>query len=363
MKKTEIASFSVTLSNRLYDVMKCIDKSAKSSIALVVNDQKQLIATITDGDIRRAILRGFNLDSSVQDILLMKESSPHPTPITAPIGIDRADLLKLMEEQSVRQVPLINSAGQVEDIILLIDLIKPPELLLQALIMAGGYGQRLRPLTAEMPKPMLAVGEEPLLEHIVKQLKNVGIKRINISTQYKSDIIKNHFGDGTSFGVEIEYFHEEKPMGTAGVLGLMPVPKTPLLVINGDILTRVDFRSMLNHHQKTDALITLAVKLYDFQIPYGVVACEGESVRGLLEKPKYNFLINAGIYIIDPSAHKYIPRGTPFNMTDLIQWILDANEKVVSFPIVEYWLDIGNRSDYDQAQIDYREGIFNHELG
>ena len=362
MKKSDIASFSVTLSNRLYDVIKCIDKSAKSSISLVVNEQKQLIATITDGDIRRAISRGFNLDTTVQDILLMKESGPHPTPVTAPVGIDRADLLTLMEEQSVRQVPLINSAGQVEDIILLNDLIKPSELPLQALIMAGGSGQRLRPLTAERPKPMLAVGEEPLLEHIIKQLKNAGIKRIYLSTHYKSEVIKDYFGDGSSFGVEIEYFHEEKPMGTAGVLGLMPVPTTPLLVMNGDILTQVDFRSMLNHHQEANALITLAVRLYDFQVPFGVVTCEGVSIRGLVEKPKYNFLINAGIYIIDPSVYKYVPRGKTFNMTDLIQWLLDANEKVISFPIVEYWLDIGKHSDYEQAQIDFREGIFGHGL-
>ena len=362
MGKSEIAGITVTLSNRLFDVIKCIDKSGKASISLVVNEQNQLIATVTDGDIRRAILKGFNLDATVQDVLLLKKSGPHPTPVTAPIGIDREDLLKLMEERSVRQVPLINGMGQVEDIILLNDLIKPPELPLQALIMAGGSGQRLRPLTAEKPKPMLAVGEEPLLEHIVKQLKNTGIKRIYLSTYYKSEVIKDFFGNGSSFGVEIEYFHEEKPMGTAGVLGLMPVLNTPLLVMNGDILTQVDFRSMLKNHQEANALMTLAVRLYDFQVPYGVVTCEGVSVRGLLEKPRYNFLINAGIYIIDPSVYNYITRGKAFNMTDLIQCLIDANEKVVSFPIVEYWLDIGKHSDYEQAQIDYREGIFGHGL-
>ena len=209
---------------------------------------------------------------------------------------------------------------------------------------------------------MLAVGEKPLLEHIVRQLKNAGIRKINISTHYKSKAIRDHFVDGSSFGVEIEYFHEEEPMGTGGVLGLMPVPSTPLLVMNGDILTQVDFRSMLEHHREARAMITLAVHLYDIQVPYGVVACEGEVVQGLLEKPKYNFLINAGIYLVDPSTYKYIPSGKKFNMTDLIQWLLDANEKVISFPIVEYWLDIGKHADYEQAQVDYKDGNFGNEL-
>jgi len=362
MNKREIANYMVTPSNRLIEVIKCIDKSAKSSISLVVNEEKQLIATITDGDIRRAILRGFNLDTRVQDILFLKDLGPHPTPVTAPVGIDRVNLLKLMEEQSVRQVPLLNDMGQVEDIIILSDLIKPSELPLQAIIMAGGLGQRLMPLTSEMPKPMLSIGDVPLLEHIIKQLKKSGINKIYISTHYKSEIIKDYFNNGSSFGVEIEYLQEEKPMGTAGVLGLLPVPSTPLLIMNGDILTQVDFRSMLKYHQEANAQITLSVRMYDFQVPYGVVTCEGSSVRKLLEKPKYSLLINAGIYIINPTVYKYIPRGESFNMTDLIQWLLDANEKIINFPIVEYWLDIGKHSDYKQAQNDYREGIFGHEL-
>jgi dTDP-glucose pyrophosphorylase/CBS domain-containing protein len=362
MEKALIDNISVSLMSSVLDAFKCIDKSAKLGICLVTNEQKQLIAVITDGDIRRAILKGFNLDASIQDILHLKQGGPHPTPVTAPIGIDRTELLRLIEQESVRQVPLVNTLGQVEDIVLSKDLVTSSELPLQALIMAGGFGQRLMPLTAKIPKPMLTIGEKPLLEHIVLQLKKAGVKEIGISTHYKSEIIKNYFVDGSSFGVGIEYFHEEKPMGTAGVLGLMPVPKYPLLIINGDILSNVDFHSAVIHHQRTKASMTIGVRLYSFRVPYGVITCDGEIVHGLEEKPKYNFLINAGIYLVEPAVFRYLPRGSAFNMTDLIQWLLDANEKVISYPIVEYWQDIGKHSDYEQAQTDYREGVFGHEL-
>ena len=362
MNETDFSSFSITADTSLYDVIKCIDKSAKLSIALVINEKKQLIATITDGDIRRAILAGFNLENKIQDILPMKEKGPHPLPVVAPSGIDQDELLELMQERKVRQIPLVNERGEVEDIVLLSDLIQQQELPIQALIMAGGMGQRLRPLTAETPKPMLSVGPKPLLEHIVKQLRNVGITKINISTYYKPEIITNYFGDGSAFGVQINYFYEDRPLGTGGVLGLMHPPEVPLLVMNGDILTRANFRSMLTRHEQSNATMTMAVRLYGVQVPYGVVTTEGEIIQDLLEKPHYDFLINAGIYLISPSVFRYIPRGEFFNITDLIHWLLKAGEKVISFPIVEYWLDIGKRTDYDQAQTDFQEGLFGHEL-
>jgi NDP-sugar pyrophosphorylase family protein len=228
--------------------------------------------------------------------------------------------------------------------------------------MAGGLGKRLRPLTDDRPKPMLSVGEKPLLEHIIGQLKHVGIRKIGISLHYMPDKITTYFGDGSAFGVEIEYFLEEQPLGTGGVLGLMPVPECSLLIINGDILTQVNFRSMYAAHCDSKAMLTLTVRPYSFQVPYGVIISEGEVIRGVSEKPKYDFLINAGIYLVDPAVYKYIPRGKKFNMTDLIQWLLASKEKVISFPIIEYWLDIGMHADYARAQIDYEEGTFGDEL-
>jgi NDP-sugar pyrophosphorylase family protein len=175
-------------------------------------------------------------------------------------------------------------------------------------------------------------------------------------THYKSEKIVGYFGDGRAFGVELNYVNEEQPLGTGGALGLMPVPQEPLLVINGDILTQVDFRAMLAYHQEYQADMTVAVRRYEMQVPYGVIECEGPNVRRLQEKPQWGFLVNAGIYLLEPLVYQYIPNGERFNMTDLIQWLLDAGRTVVSFPIHEYWLDIGLHADYAQAQEDIAEG-------
>jgi dTDP-glucose pyrophosphorylase len=352
---SELAEFLVSSEDSIREAMSCIDQNAKG-IALVVDEDRRLIGTITDGDIRRAILDGVNVGSSVQKLLARRSSTPYPEPITAPVDTADADLVQLMNEHSIRQIPLLDDEGRIVDLALLGDLIKEYESPLTAVVMAGGYGTRLRPLTEDVPKPMLPVGDRPLMEMIIEQLRESGIRRVNVTTHYLADKIKEHFDDGQDFGVEIDYVDEDRPLGTAGALGLMEPPDQPLLVMNGDILTRVDFRAMLSYHCEHDADLTVGVRQYDLEVPYGVVECEGSEVRRLREKPRYNFLVNAGIYLLDPSVYRYIPNGQRFDMTDLIEKLLEVGRTVVSFPIVEYWLDIGEPVDYEQAQEDVRNG-------
>jgi len=236
-------------------------------------------------------------------------------------------------------------------------LISEDNLVLQAVIMAGGFGSRLRPLTEDTPKPMLPVGDRPLMEHIIDSFRNAGIQRVNITTHFHPEKITGYFGDGHDFGVEINYVTEGLPLGTAGALGLMGTPTAPLLVMNGDILTRLDFRAMLDHHRQHKADLTMAVRPYEMQVPYGVVESEELLVRKVQEKPVFRYLVNAGIYLLEPGVHQYIPNGQRCDMPELIQRLIAAGHRVVSFPIIEYWLDVGRHGDYVQAQQDLEEKI------
>jgi len=257
-----------------------------------------------------------------------------------------------MQEESIRHVPLLDGEDRVVDVACMSELLEQRKLPLSAVVMAGGHGIRLRPLTEDVPKPMLQVGDRPLLERIIEQLSHAGIRRINIAVRYQSEQISNHFGDGQDFGVELNYINEDRPLGTAGALGLMKSPQEPILVINGDILTQMDFRAMLVYHQECEADLTVAVRKYDLKVPYGVIESDGAFVQDLVEKPSLSFFVNAGIYLLEPSAYDYVPDGQRFDMTDLIQRLLEGQRPVASFPIVEYWLDIGQPADYAQAQED-----------
>jgi dTDP-glucose pyrophosphorylase len=337
------------------EVMACVDRNAQG-IALILDQDHRLIGTITDGDLRRAILAGTSLELPIHKLLEQNASASRPPPITAPIGTPHAELIRLMTERSIRHIPLLDAQDRVADIALLADLVKELELPLQAVVMAGGLGTRLRPLTAELPKTMLPVGDHPLLERIVRQLQTVGIRRVTVATHYKPEKIIEHFGDGSSFGVELSYLREEQQLGTGGALGLMRQPSEPLLVINGDILTQVDFRAMLDFHKEMRADMTVAVRHYGVQVPYGVVECEASRVLNFREKPEMSFFVNAGIYLLEPAVYRFVPKGDSFSMTDLIQWLLDAERTVVGFPIHEYWLDIGQLDHYEQAQADVKNG-------
>jgi dTDP-glucose pyrophosphorylase/CBS domain-containing protein len=350
-----MSSLSVGPESPIREAMACIDRNEKG-IVLVVDEQGRLLGTITDGDVRRAMLAEPNLDAPVSSILARKAGSSYSEPVTAPEDTEKTELVKLMKEHSVRQIPLLDRQGRVAGLVTIDELTPLQGLALQAVIMAGGPGMRLRPLTEEVPKPMLPVGDRPLMERMIEQLRGAGVRRVNITTHYKGEKILNYFGDGGQFGVDLSYVTEDEPLGTAGSLGLMARPTEPVLVINGDILTRVNFRALLDYHREHRADLTVAVRKYELQVPYGVVECKGHSVCRVKEKPSFSFFVNAGIYLLEPMVYDHIPSGRRFDMTDLIEVLIQQSRNVVSFPIVEYWLDIGRHSDYLQAQEDIKNG-------
>lgn len=335
------------------DVMVTIDRNAKS-VALVVDAECRLIDVITDGDIRRAILARVDLDSPIQALVDRKRRQSGQAPVTAPVGTAHAELLAMMSGSTLRHIPLVDQAGRVVDLARLDDLVKDYDLPLTAVVMAGGHGTRLRPLTADVPKPMLPVGDEPLLAIIVKQLRDAGIRRLTLATHYKADVIERHFGDGRALGVEIDYVQEERPLGTAGALRLLDAPDQPLLVVNGDLLTTIDFRAMLNFHREHDAEMTVAVCPYEVQLPYGVVETEGVQVTAITEKPILRHFVSAGVYLLNPAVCREIPAGSASDMPDLITRLVEQGRRVISFPVRERWLDIGQVGDYETAQATVR---------
>lgn len=352
----ELSRYCVTPDTSLKDVIACIEENGQAT-ALIVDVDERFLDIITDGDIRRAILAGLDLKSPVSVLRSRRMHSLYPQPVTAREGMDEATLLCMMQERSVRQIPLLDERGRVVRLVFLRDLVPDETWPLQAVVMAGGYGTRMLPLTEQVPKPMLPVSDKPLLERIVQQLHEAGIRRVNVTTHYKAEVIWQHFGDGREFGVEIEYINEEQPLGTAGALGFVSGGEDdPVLIMNGDIVTRMNFRAMVDFHRDHQADMTVAVRLYEVPIPYGVLETEGIAVTGISEKPVVRRFVSGGVYLLNKAMQRYIPKGQPFDMPDLIRTLIEHQHCVVSFPIHEYWVDIGHHADYEQAQRDAQQG-------
>lgn len=329
----------------------------RGGVALIVDSDRHLLATVTDGDIRRAILHGIDLDAKVTVLFDGTVPRPHKRPITAPDGMPAIQILRLMGEHAIQHVPMIDETGRLVALTLLSSFVRDQELPLRAVIMAGGLGTRLRPLTQETPKPMLEVGGRPLLHRIIESLRCGGIRHINITTHFQADKIREYIGDGSSFDASVHYSHENEPLGTAGALRQMLLDESePSLVINGDILTTVNYAAMLEYHREHQADLTIGVRHYTMTVPYGVVDCEGPLVKSIREKPDVGLFVNAGIYLIEPAVCRLIPEGERFDMTDLIGLLIAQGRRVVSFPVHEYWLDIGQHDDYRQAQDDVASG-------
>ncbi|MBI5570225.1 MAG: nucleotidyltransferase family protein [Desulfomonile tiedjei] len=350
----DLSGLCIGQDSSVRQAMQQIDLNAKQIV--LVCEEERLLGTITDGDIRRAILEGMDLDTVVSSILKLKKTTLHSGPISALLGTDPLELLRLMRKHGVRHIPLLDADGRVRELATMDDLVPEECLPLQAVIMAGGYGRRLRPLTEHLPKPMLLVGDRPLLQRIIERLREAGVSRISLTTHYKGQVIEDHFGDGRGFGVDISYVHEEQPMGTAGALRLLDEPDQPLLVINGDILTTVDFRAMFAFHREHEAYMTVAVKQIEFGVPYGVLETNGSGVTGIIEKPVLRHFVNAGIFLLNPEACKVVPADQPYDMPELINRLLEKNLNVVAFPIREYWLDIGQLDHYQKALDDVGSG-------
>lgn len=347
--RQRLASVAIAPDISIADAIARLDRAGTGALALCAPGGK-LVGLLTDGDIRRAILRGVSLETPSEGIA-------NRDPITAQGSISGGDALNLMTQHDVNQLPVVDADGNLVEFLLRRDLIRETQPSLSAVIMAGGFGKRLLPLTERVPKPMLPVGDRPLLERSIEQLRRSGIRDVSLTTHYLPESIISHFGDGEAFGVRISYSNEDQPLGTAGGLKLVKRPDGPFVVINGDILTGVSFEEMLRYHRTYGAEMTVGVRKHDVKVPFGVVECDDARITALREKPLLTLLINAGIYLLDPSAYDLIPEGEHFDMTDLIRKMLDEERMVVSFPIIEYWQDVGRPEDYQQAQDDLRNAL------
>jgi dTDP-glucose pyrophosphorylase len=332
----------------IIETLKMIDSNAKG-IAIVTNNEKKLLGTITDGDIRRAIIEGASTSSTVSKFY--NKNCKYLL-----CDYDKNDIVKIFKNNKIRFIPIIDRSNTVIDILEVdnenFSIYKDNPVL----IMAGGLGARLRPLTNDLPKPMLKVGGKPILETIIEQFKNKGFKNILLSVNYKSEIIENYFRDGSDFGVSISYIKEEKRMGTAGAIKLAErFINKDFFVINGDILTNVCFNRLLEYHQQSEFKMTIGSRSYETQIPYGVLNIDDTCVTSIQEKPIVNFYVNGGIYVLSPETLKYIPENEYFDITELINKILSDNGKIGSYPILEYWMDIGQLKDYYKANEDIKK--------
>lgn len=351
----DITRFLVSPDMSIREVMTGIGNA--DGLALVVDAERLLLGTVSDGDIRRAILAGEDMDQPCSILLERYKPRERATPMTAPVGMSDADLISMMLQHGIRHVPLLDEAGRVQEVAILSELVRDYELPLTAVVMAGGAGSRLRPLTERVPKPMLPLGDRPLLEHIVGQLRSAGIRKVNITTHYKAEVIEQHFGDGSRFGVDISYVDEEQPLGTAGALSRIEAAGDCILVINGDIVTDVDFRAMLDFHQEHHADMTVALREHEVQMPYGVLEMEGVEIRRASEKPIMRYMINAGIYLVSQEVCRMVPNGRRYDMTDLISELIATGHRVIGFPVQEYWMDIGQLKDYEKAQAEARNRL------
>ena len=349
----ELTSVLARRNDRLSAIIQMLNESG-AGIVILVDDERHVLGTITDGDVRRAILHDFDMSTTVEEVLLHKDVKASQIPVTAQVGTDEATILAMMAENRLHQIPLVDDEGRVVDLVLLDDLVLESEAELGAVLMAGGFGKRLMPMTASTPKPMLEIGGRPILERIIGQLRDSGIGRVSVTTHYRHDQIADHFGDGENFGVDIDYVREDNPLGTAGALSMIERPDTPVLVMNSDILTGLNFRMLGKFHSENKAVMTVAVRPYEHTVPYGVVETEGIVVKGVREKPKSRWMINAGIYILAPDAFNYIPHGEYFDMPSLMDRLIENGLNVVCFPLYEYWRDIGRPQDFEDAEKDVR---------
>lgn len=318
-------------------------------IVMVSDENDRLLGTITDGDIRRALILHHGMDTCLIDIMFKN-------PSVAFIEDGREAILAMMKSKDILQVPILDLDRRIvglETIQNLIEVDKQDNLVF---LMAGGFGTRLKPLTDDTPKPLLNVGNKPILETILNQFIEAGFHNFFISTHYKADMVAEYFGDGSQWGVNIQYVHEDSPLGTAGSLGLLPLglPDLPIMVMNGDLLTNIDFENLLNFHNEKGGVATMCVREYDFQVPYGVVKSVEQKITSIVEKPTHKFFVNAGIYVIEPSLLGSVDGKSYFDMPSLLEMQIKQGLQVNMFPLHEYWLDIGQIGQFEQAQLDFK---------
>lgn len=346
VKQFESHCISSTATAR--EALKILDQLPDNEIrTLFVLEGKKLIGTITDGDIRRGLLKDREISENVSLYMNQNFKSLKKGNITP-------EVLAKFRKLEIWFLPVLNEQQEVEHVINLktVRTVIPAA----ALIMAGGKGERLRPLTDSLPKPMLKVGDKPIIETNIDRLRQFGIKKFYISIKYLGEKIEEHLGDGSRKGISITYLREQEPLGTLGACSMIEdLAHEQLLVMNSDILSNIDFEDFFNYYQSQNALMCAASIPYNVNIPYGIMKMdEKECITGLVEKPTYTYYANAGIYLIHKTLLNKIPKNVVYNATDLMQRLIDDCDRLVHYPILQYWLDIGKPEDYIRAQEDWK---------
>lgn len=325
----------------------CLLESTSRQILFVVDGYNHLLGTITDGDIRRGILQKVTLTAKVMNIM-----NNHPRAINQ--SMEKKELLNYMHIHEIRYLPIVDENRR------LISVVSKDELLARVrrnnivVLMVGGLGTRLRPLTDDCPKPLLKIGNKPILENILESFIDSGFHRFYLAVNYKAQMIEEYFGDGSKLGIEIKYIHEKKRMGTAGALYFLPEkPVEPVIVMNGDLLTKLDFGELVDAHKHSNAAATMAVREYSYQVPYGVINCEEDRILSIEEKPEQTYFVNAGIYVLNPEVVAKVNKEEFFDMPELFSYIIDEGKKAGIYPVREYWLDIGRLDDFERAQMEF----------
>jgi len=338
-----LEKFIISDQSTVFDAMKAINNNWRE-IVFVINSKNKIVGVITDGDIRRGLLEGLKFDSKVSEIMAKSFISVGP-------DVDRAAVLDLMKANLIGCVPVLDKNSKLIGIHFLQELIGATPRPNIALIMAGGKGTRLRPLTEDCPKPLIKVAGRPIIERIILHLVSYGIKKIYISINYLGSKVREYCGNGEVFGCEIEYLKEKRYLGTGGALSLLPKNiKDPIVVMNGDLITQIDIGSLLDLHNKKKFKATLAVKPYQVEIPFGVVKNNKNKLTSLQEKPINNYLVNAGIYVLNPEVISLIPKNKEYPITLLFETLLKSKKKTGVYIIEEDWIDVGRHKDLREAQ-------------
>jgi dTDP-glucose pyrophosphorylase len=333
--------------DRLHDAMQRMN-AQEASIVLVCDRQGVLLGLVVDGDIRRALLANPDLNQPLESVMTRK-------PRTVTSDADEQALRTLAESALSPWMPMVDAEGRLCGLVDLVRLrMEHRHLPNAAVLMAGGKGTRLHPYTLDIPKPMVPVGGKPMLETIISRLSGQGFQRFYISVNHFADQIIDHFGDGTDFQVQISYLHEDKPLGTAGALRqLAGREEHPMVVMNGDVLTRLNLRALIDFHQAEKVAATMAVREYAYEVPFGVVEMADHRLKGLREKPVHRMFINAGIYSLSPQALEMIPQNQRYDMTQLLDQLKDHQQGVACFPVSEYWMDVGRVDDLERARDEF----------
>lgn len=329
-------------SSSLQDAIQNLEQTGLR-IVMVLGDAGQLIGTVSDGDIRRGLLKGVFLSDKIVSVA-------HKSPIVVTAHLNRDNVKQLMIANKVEQIPIVDEKRNVIGLHILNELSASRDRNNLMLIMAGGKGLRLRPLTENCPKPMLEVAGKPMLEHILDRAKSAGFHHFIISVHYLGDVIMNYFENGNKWGIQIEYLSEDEPLGTAGALSLLqPLPTAPFVVTNGDVLTDINYGELLDFHIRHDAAATMSVRMHEWQHPYGVVQTRGVDIVGFEEKPITRSYINAGVYVLNPHVLSHMPNGH-CDMPMLFEELKNEGLRTVAYPMHEPWLDIGKPEDLNLAR-------------